>query len=48
MLTKSLLALGATFVFLLGAALTAKADELRGTGDLGLVIEREAGKGLGL
>lgn len=42
--TRSLLALGATFLSLLGAALTVEADDLRGTGDLGLVIEREAGK----
>ena len=45
MLTRWLLVLLAT-MFLLSAALSAKAggDELRGTGDLGLVIEREAGK----
>ncbi len=43
-LSRAVLALGAVFVFLIGAALGAKAGDLRGTGDLGLVIEREAGK----
>ncbi len=45
MLTRWLLMLLAT-MFLLSAALSAKAggEALRGTGDLGLVIEREAGR----
>ena len=43
-LTRGHLAFLAVLVFLVAAALSAKADELRGTGDLGLVIEREAGK----
>ena len=45
-LNRAILALLAIVTFLLVAALSAGAaeDELRGTGDLGLVIEREAGK----
>ncbi len=43
-LNKGILALVAVFVFLMIAALGAKAEDLRGTGDLGLVIEREVGK----
>ena len=43
-LTRGLLALLAVLIFLLAAALNARADGLRGTGDLGLVIEREAGR----
>ncbi len=42
-LNKGILALVAILILLMIAALGAKADDLRGTGDLGLVIEREAG-----
>ena len=43
-LNKGFLAFLAVLFFLTFAALNAKAGELRGTGDLGLVIAREAGK----
>ncbi|MGI9485166.1 MAG: cytochrome D1 domain-containing protein [Geminicoccaceae bacterium] len=43
-LSKGFLAFLAVLFFLMFGALNAKAGELRGTGDLGLVIEREAGK----
>ena len=43
-LNKGIMVLVAILFFLMFAALNAKADDLRGTGDLGLVIEREAGK----
>lgn len=42
-LNKDILALVAILIFLMIAALGAKAEDLRGTGDLGLIIEREAG-----
>ena len=43
-LSKTILAFLAVLLFLMFAALNANADELRGTGDLGLVIEREVGR----
>lgn len=43
-LNRGFLAVLAVLVFLLATALSARGDELRGTGDLGLIIEREAGR----